>query len=87
RWGSVQPGQPGVTIGCDNRGGGRSAGHHLLERNRRRIAFLGEATSHYPEFHDRYLGLRDALADAGLAADPALRVDALSTEQSGYLAA
>ncbi|MFX5570779.1 hypothetical protein ABTD96_20870, partial [Acinetobacter baumannii] len=44
RWGSVQPGQPGVTIGCDNRGGGRSAGHHLLERNRRRIAFLGEAT-------------------------------------------
>ena len=25
RWGSVQPGEPGLTVGCDNRGGGASA--------------------------------------------------------------
>lgn len=87
RWGSVQAGQPGVTIGCDNFGGGLMAGEHLIADGRRHIAFLGEASSHYPEFNDRYLGLAAALRDAGLTPDPALRVDALSTEQSGYEAA
>jgi DNA-binding LacI/PurR family transcriptional regulator len=65
RWGSVQPGEPGPTIGSDNRGGGRQAAWHLIEGGRRRIAFLGDATDHYPEFHDRHRGYVDALADAG----------------------
>ena len=83
RWGQVQPGQPGLTMGCDNVAGGRSATGHLLERGRRRIAFLGDATDHYPEFHDRWRGYAAALEAAGLAPDPALQVSAISTEEDG----
>lgn len=83
RWGSVQPGEPGLTVGCDNRGGGASAARHLLDGGRRRIAFLGDATDHYPEFRDRYRGYADALHSAGLCPDPALQVHALSSEEDG----
>src|SRR5688500_2169109 len=41
RWGAVLPGQPGISIGCDNHEGGRSITRHLLDLGRRRIAFLG----------------------------------------------
>ena len=87
RWGSVQAGQPGTTIGCDNHGGGRDAAAHLLGLGHRRIAFIGQASSHYPEFDDRYRGLCDGLAAAGIAADPQLQVDAMSTEAAGHAAA
>lgn len=86
RWGVVLPDQPDVSIGCDNFSGGRDATTHLLEQGCRKIAFLGEATSHYPEFHDRYRGYAEALRQAGVAAVTALQVDAESTEQSGYAA-
>ncbi len=87
RWGSVQTGQPGITIGCDNQRGGRDAARHLIESGRRRIAFLGDASSHYPEFNDRYRGACAAQIEAGLVPDPALLVSALSAEQAGYDAA
>lgn len=87
RWGSVAAGQAGTTIGCDNRLGGHDAAAHLLGCGHRRIAFLGEASSRYPEIDDRYQGACDALRAAGLAPDPALRVDAITTEASGYAAA
>ncbi|QCB40243.1 LacI family transcriptional regulator [Sphingobium sp. PAMC28499] len=87
RWGSVDQHALGMTIGCDNRRGGRDAGAHLIARGCSRIAFLGDASSHYPEFRDRYAGLSDVLREAGHAVDPGLHVDALSTEQSGYEAA
>jgi DNA-binding LacI/PurR family transcriptional regulator len=87
RWGAVLPDQPGISIGCDNLGGGRQAGTHLLACGRRRIAFLGDASSHYPEFLDRFLGCDAALRDAGLAMDRALQVDAESSEEAGYAAA
>lgn len=87
RWGSVQPGEPGLTVGCDNRGGGRAAAAHLLEHGRRRIAFLGDATDHYPEFRDRHDGYAEALRRSGLAPDPALHVLALSSEEEGARAA
>jgi DNA-binding LacI/PurR family transcriptional regulator len=87
RWGAVMPDQPGISIGCDNLGGGRQAGAHLLACGRRRIAFLGDASSHYPEFLDRFLGCEAALRDAGLALDRSLQVDAESSEDMGYEAA
>ena len=87
RWGEVEPDEHGATIGCDNRAGGRDAGAHLLARGRRRVAFLGDASDHYPEFQNRYRGLCDALGDGGAEIDPRLRVDALSEERSGYDAA
>lgn len=87
RWGHVFPEQPGITIGCDNAAGGALAGRHLLERGRKRIAFLGDATSRFPEFHARYLGCDAALREQGLQLDSALQVDAISTEEAGYEAA
>ncbi|MFZ0869450.1 MAG: LacI family DNA-binding transcriptional regulator [Rhodanobacter sp.] len=84
RWGAVLPDQPGVSIGCDNFHGGYAIAEHLLERGCRRIAFLGDASSHYPEFFERYRGYVDALQQAGVAVDPALQENAESTECSGY---
>jgi DNA-binding LacI/PurR family transcriptional regulator len=74
----------GTTIGSDNRAGGRMAAEHLIGLGRRRIAFLGHATSHYPEFEARFHGVADALAAAGLA--PPLQADAITTEEAGATA-
>lgn len=87
RWGAVMPDQPGISIGCDNVAGGRLVGEHLLGVGRRRIAFLGDASSHYPEFFDRFRGCDAALQAMGLAMDPALQVDAESSEEAGDAAA
>ncbi|WP_353205801.1 LacI family DNA-binding transcriptional regulator [Sphingomonas sp.] len=88
RWGSVRSNHAAdATVGCDNVRGGRDAGRHLIAQGCRRIAFLGEASSHYPEFEDRYRGLGEAIDEAGMLFDPALQVDAITTEASGYAAA
>jgi DNA-binding LacI/PurR family transcriptional regulator len=84
RWGAVLPDQPGVSIGCDNFCGGQAVATHLIEQGCRRPAFLGDASSHYPEFFERYRGYADVLQQAGVVIDPALQVNAESTESSGY---
>ena len=86
RWGAVEPDQPGVSIGCDNFSGGAMAAEHLIERGCRRIAFLGDASSHYPEFQARYHGCEAALQAVGVRMDRALQVDAQSAEESGHAA-
>lgn len=87
RWGSVSSDASGGTIGSDNVEAGRIAGAHLIERGRRRIAFLGHADSHYPEFASRYDGLCAAMRATGLSPDPALQHNALTSEEAGYAAA
>lgn len=87
RWGAVQEDQPGLSIGCDNFQGGYDAARHLITLGRRKIAFLGHASSHYPEFFERYRGYAEALGTIGISPLPPLQVDAVSTEQSGYAAA
>jgi DNA-binding LacI/PurR family transcriptional regulator len=87
RWGAVLQGQPGVSIGCDNFQGGSQATRHLIQLGRRRIAFLGHASSHYPEFFERYRGYAQSLQNAGLSVSPALQVDAINLESSGHEAA
>lgn len=84
RWGSVQPGEPGITIGGDNFRGGFDAVEHLIQGSRRHIAFVGQASSHYPEFYDRYRGACAALDAAGMSSGAMLQVDALNTQQAGY---
>lgn len=86
RWGSVGEDNIGATVGSDNFGAGRQAGEHLLGLGRRRIAFLGQADEHYPEFAERYRGLCAALKDAGHAVEPRQQVDALSSEGDGRAA-
>lgn len=87
RWGSVQSEVGGLTVGCDNHGGGGEATRHLLQLGRRSIAFLGSASSHYPEFHDRYRGHVEALKRGGVIPRPRLQFDAITTEESGAAAA
>ncbi len=87
RWGAVLPGQPGISVGCDNFQGGQDITAHLVEQGRRDVAFLGDASNHYPEFFERYRGYAQALQAAGATAQPSLQVDAVTTEQSGYEAA
>ena len=87
RWGSVATDPSGTTIGCDNRLGGELAARHLIDGGYRRIAFLGEASSHAPEMDDRYRGACQEMVRSGVTPDPALQVNALTTEASGYAAA
>jgi DNA-binding LacI/PurR family transcriptional regulator len=87
RWGAVQAGQPGLSVGCDNFRGGYDAARHLLGLGRRRFAFLGDASNHYPEFLERHRGCVEAITVAGSHPDAVAQVDAISTEQSGYDAA
>jgi DNA-binding LacI/PurR family transcriptional regulator len=86
RWGTAEPGSAGRTIGVDNFQGGYDAGRHLIERGRRRIAFIGDASDHYPEFLARYRGMAAAVAAAGLPPIDGLQVDALSLDDHGFAA-
>lgn len=86
RWGAVLPDQPGISIGCDNREGGRLAGEHLCRAGASRVAFLGHASERFPEFLERYQGCEQALHAAGLRLDPALQADADSSEDAGAAA-
>jgi DNA-binding LacI/PurR family transcriptional regulator len=83
RWGSVQSGQIETVIGCDNAQGGHDATAHLIDAGRKRIAFVGTATTACPEFLDRHRGYCKALDAAGLPHSLTLQVDALSTEAEG----
>jgi len=82
----VQPDQPGLSVGCDNYQGGHLATQHLIDLGRRRVAFIGSASGHYPEFLERYHGYAAALRSAGLPVSAALQVDAITTERAGYKA-
>ncbi|RPF72259.1 LacI family DNA-binding transcriptional regulator [Aurantiacibacter spongiae] len=84
RWGSVSRDLWGPTVGSDNVGAGRQAGEHLAGLGRRDIAFIGEVGEDCPEFDGRYRGLVEAMGKAGIDADPALRMDAITTEEAGY---
>ncbi|PPU72315.1 LacI family transcriptional regulator [Xanthomonas melonis] len=86
RWGAALPGQPGISIGSDNYQGGLDITEHLLAQGCRRVAFLGHASNHYPEFEERYRGYAAALAQHALAAEAGLQFDAITTESSGYAA-
>ena len=85
RWGAAE-GHLGTMVGCDNRQGGRDAVRHLLSLGRQRIAFLGTASDHYPEFLARYEGYAEALREAGRPVQPVYQVDALSTQDDGRTA-
>lgn len=88
RWGAIVEGQPDVSIGCDNVQGGHAITQHLLSLGRRNIAFIGDVSAGAPEFADRYRGHAQALAEVGLAANPAWQITARdSTEIVGADAA
>ena len=71
-WGGQLPQQLYCTVGGDNVAGGLQATRHLLQRGCRRIAFVGDAR--LPEVGLRQQGYLQALAEAGLQADPRLEL-------------
>lgn len=85
-WGASRTGQPGTAVGCDNVQGGYDAAAHLAEQGRRRIAFIGNATNHYPEFFARFRGYVGALGAHGLDRDEALELDATNSDADGAAA-
>ena len=70
-----------VTI--DESGGAAAMVRHLVRHGHRRIALLGGPARDLPT-HARSLGYRQALADAGIAADAALEIAAETSEDGGY---
>jgi DNA-binding LacI/PurR family transcriptional regulator len=84
RWGPVLNAEPGVSVGSDNAQGGFDVTRHLLAQGRRKVAFLGNATSHSPEFFDRYRGYERAMMEAKVHTSSALQVDAINLEESGF---
>ncbi|WP_165371728.1 LacI family DNA-binding transcriptional regulator [Pseudolysobacter antarcticus] len=83
-WGAVRPDQPEVSVSCDNYRGGYAITRHLLERGARRIAFLGDASNHCPEFLERHRGYSEAIKASRLRVNARLQIDAISSEQSGF---
>jgi len=87
RWGAQVDDLNITSIGCDNFLGGELFTEHLIKRGRKEIAFLGTASSHAPEFLDRYKGHCAALETHGLTINKNLQFNALYTEEAGYEAA
>ncbi len=69
----------------DGRAAAQAAMHHLLGLGHRRIALI-QLPSELAESEPRYQGYADALAEAGVALDPSLIVEAGRTEEDGYQA-
>nr|WP_294847435.1 LacI family DNA-binding transcriptional regulator [uncultured Sphingomonas sp.] len=59
-WGAQLPDSRYVTVGSDNRSGGRIAARHLIDQGRRNLLFLGHALA--PEFAVREQGFREECA-------------------------
>jgi DNA-binding LacI/PurR family transcriptional regulator len=83
-WGAKMKGQTYITVGTDNREGGRMAALHLIARNRRAIAFVGDCR--VPEVRQRHAGYLAALKAAGIIADSRLVVPSLFEPEDALLA-
>lgn len=70
----------------DNVGGATRAVDHLLATGRRRVAYLGDDLA-LPTAEQRFLGFRQALAEAGLQPDPELVLHGLRTAVQALAAA
>jgi len=87
RWGAEVKDLPIVSIGCDNFLGGKEITEHVIKQGRKHFSFLGSASSHAPEFFDRYKGHCEALKENGLVVNSNMQFNALYTEEAGYEAA
>ncbi|HSY85867.1 MAG TPA: LacI family DNA-binding transcriptional regulator [Verrucomicrobiae bacterium] len=76
------PGTRAASVVADSRRGAARATEHLLSLGHRRIAYIG-GYGDMVAFAERCGGYRDALAAAGIEADPALIVEGLPSRESG----
>ena len=84
RWGAPVENENVISVGCDNFHGGYQVTEHLIKQGYKKFAFLGDASTHSPEFLERYRGHCKALTDNKLSVRSELQVDAISIEESGY---
>ncbi len=87
RWGAEVKDLPIVSIGCDNILGGKEITEHVIKQGKKHFAFLGSASTHAPEFFDRYKGHCLALRNHDLIINENAQFNALYTEEAGYEAA
>lgn len=87
RWGAITKDLPVLSIGCDNFLGGKEITEHVIKQGRKHFAFLGSASTHAPEFFDRYKGHCQALTNHKLVINKNAQFNALYTEEAGYDAA
>ena len=87
RWGEEVKEMPIISIGSDNFKGGKKVTEHVIEQGKKNIAFLGSASTHAPEFYERYKGYKEALEEHNLYVNSKLQFNALYTEEAGYDAA
>ena len=87
RWGAEVKDLPLISVGCDNFQGGKEVTEHIIKQGKTKLAFLGSASSHAPEFFDRYKGHCQALKKNQLEINKNLQFNALYTEDAGYQAA
>ena len=73
----LETGQGNISVGVDDRRGGWLAGRHLVDLGHRHIAFIGDESTATP-VHDRLMGLRTAVAEAG----PESNLDVLPADLS-----
>ena len=84
-WGAHLADTRYCTVGTDNELGGYIATRHLIEKGKKRIAFLGDAG--LPEIGQRHQGYLRALTEAGLSPDPKLDAPAHFTAEIASQAA
>ncbi|MFE4078162.1 LacI family DNA-binding transcriptional regulator [Paenarthrobacter sp. YIM B13468] len=78
---------PGITnIRLDDRHGGYLATKHLIDNGHRNIAFVGPPAREHGVISERYEGYRNALAEAGIAADTSRVVPDVYSLEDGRLA-
>jgi LacI family transcriptional regulator, galactose operon repressor len=75
------------SVDVDNRAGARTAVEHLLGLGHRRIGCVTNAPLAYTAASERLAGYHDALAAAGVEADPALVFEGAFDAASGHAAA
>jgi DNA-binding LacI/PurR family transcriptional regulator len=71
-WGAMLPDQLYCSVGSDNFKGGFEATEHLIQKGRKRIAFMGDFSSGEAKF--RFEGYCQALEKNGMALDPQLLI-------------
>ena len=83
RWGAHDPNHPGISVGCHNYQGGYLVTEHLIQRGRKRFAFIGVADSGAPEFKARFQGMENALIQHNLIDQFIGQFDAIFTLEAG----
>jgi DNA-binding LacI/PurR family transcriptional regulator len=83
RWGAHDPNHPGISVGCHNYQGGYLVTEHLIQRGRKRFAFIGVTDSGAPEFKARFQGMENALIQHNLIDKFIGQFDAIFTLEAG----